>query len=76
MKTLFEEESGFTQAAAILDLRTTGLPNLLLDLASRLSLWLCWALRFQLAFLTCPYSLIPPTHWLGLCDSTHSDSKK
>lgn len=76
MKTLFEEERGFTQAAAIFDLTTTGLPNLLLDLASRRSLLLCWALLFRSAFPLGLYFLISPTDWPGLCDFTHSDSKK
>lgn len=44
MKTLSAGERGSKTAAANFDLRTIGLPNLLLDLASRLTLLLWSAL--------------------------------
>lgn len=68
-KILVEGERGSKAAAAILDLRTIGLPNLLPDLAARLSLLLWAALRRGVSALT-------SVHLGWLISPTYSDSKK
>lgn len=65
MKIESDGEWGSKAAAAILDLRTMGLPNLLLDLVSRLSLFVWSALwqyvSSQESLIRCSPAALTPT---------------